>query len=69
MKNVACVVVLCAVVAASLAAAPARAASPPTVDKILSKYVAARGDCRRFDPSIASAKGARDGGPRTRKGT
>jgi outer membrane lipoprotein-sorting protein len=48
MKNVACVVVLCAVVAASLAAAPARAASPPTVDKILSKYVAARGGLQKI---------------------
>jgi outer membrane lipoprotein-sorting protein len=43
MSKVASAVVICAVVAASFAAPSARAASAPTVDKIVSKYVAARG--------------------------
>jgi outer membrane lipoprotein-sorting protein len=48
MKKVASALVLSVVVAASLAAAPARAANPPTVDKILSKYVAARGGLQKI---------------------
>jgi outer membrane lipoprotein-sorting protein len=48
MKKVASAMVLSAVVAASLAATPARAASPPTVDKIVSKYVAARGGLEKI---------------------
>jgi outer membrane lipoprotein-sorting protein len=44
MIKVARTIVLCAVVSASLAGLPARAASPaPTVDQIVAKYVAARG--------------------------
>jgi outer membrane lipoprotein-sorting protein len=43
MIKVASAVVLCAFVSASLAAPSALAASPPTVDKIVAKYVAARG--------------------------
>jgi outer membrane lipoprotein-sorting protein len=43
MKKVASALVLCAVVAASFATPSARAAPPPTVDKIVAKYVAARG--------------------------
>jgi len=48
MIKVASALVLCAVVAASVAAPPARAASPPTVDKIVAKYVAARGGLKKI---------------------
>ena len=43
MIKIAAAVVLCAVVSASFAAPSAGAATPPTVDKIVAKYVAARG--------------------------
>jgi outer membrane lipoprotein-sorting protein len=48
MNRVATTVVLFAVVAASIVMPFARAASPPTVDKILSKYVAARGGLEKI---------------------
>ena len=48
MNRVATTVALCAVVAASIVMPSARAASPPTVDKILSKYVAARGGLEKI---------------------
>ena len=48
MKKVACAMVLSAVVAAWFVATPARAANPPTVDKIVSKYVAARGGLQKI---------------------
>jgi outer membrane lipoprotein-sorting protein len=48
MKKVASAVVVSLAVAASIAIPAARAASPPTVDKILSKYLATRGGLQKI---------------------